>query len=374
MNNEKRVRLALIGCGNNGVGHAEIIGKIDFVDLVAAADPVPEALEAIRKDIPSIRCYDDYESMFAANDLDAVIIATPHCYHYEQTMAAFRNNCHVLLEKPMAIREEHCREMVETAKEKKSIFQVGFECRWSALYKRVKEIVDSGEIGDLLSVSFVHYRSKWVRDWYCRKELAGCMTIIETCHYIDLMRFFSGREVEWVFASAPKANLRTDYNYPDTSFAQLYFNNGLIANIIDSHARSSEIFSKGSLAPDESYAIGEGEYMDPVYGHQFEYSLIGTQGALWVRVLSKQISVLEKVKSLSRPNVPKIVLKRVEDYNKLPLNFLVHETSEQDLKFIESVKTNSPPVFDPEDALKSHLVAFAIEKSEQMHEKVFIKY
>jgi len=375
MHNSKRVKLGLIGCGKNGIGHARVVGKVGFVDLVAAVDPAPEALEVIRKDFPSIRCYDNHESMFAENNLDAVIIATPHCYHYEQTMAAFRNNCHVLLEKPMAIREEHCREMVKTAKEKNLIFQIGFECRWSALYKRVKEIIDSGEIGDLLSISFVHYRSRWVRDWYCRKELAGCMTIIETCHYIDLMRFFSGQEVEWVFASSPKANLRTDYDYPDTSFAQLYFNNGLIASIIDSHARSSERFTKdSSLSLYESYTMEEGEYMDPVYGHQFEYSLIGTQGALWVRMFSKQISVLGKVESFSRPEVPEIVLKRVEDYNKLSLRFLVHETSEQDMKFLESVKTNSAPVFDPEDTLKSHLVAFAIERSEQIHEKVFIKY
>ena len=132
------------------------------------------------------------------------------------------------------------------------------------------------------------------------------MPTIETCHYIDLMRFFSGQEVEWVFASSPKANLRTDYDYPDTSFAQLCFDNGLVANVVDSHARSSERFAEGSFSPDESYATEEGEYMDPVYGHQFEYSLIGTQGALWVRMLSKQISVLEKVKSRSEEHTSEL--------------------------------------------------------------------
>ena len=64
--------------------------------------------------------------------------------------------------------------------------------------------------------------------------------------------------------------------------------------------------------------------MNPVYGYQFEYSLIGTKGALWVRMFSKQISVFEKIKSLSRPDIPEIVLKRVEDYSKLPLNLLGH--------------------------------------------------
>jgi len=369
---KKGVKVALIGCGKNGIGHAEFINGLETTEVVAGVDPSEKALEKMKELFPGIKCYDNHEAMFAANKLDAVIISSYHCYHYEQTMAAFRNSCHVLLEKPMAIKKEHCHEMVKTAKEKKLILQIGFECRLSALYKRVKEIVDSGEVGELLSMSYVHYRGKWLRDWYCQRELAGAMATIETCHYIDLMRFFSGEEVEWVFASSPRANLRTEYDYPDSSFAQLYFQSGLVASIIDSHARSSETFAHSHLES-ESYAEGEGEYLDPVYGHQFEYSLVGTSGSLWVRMLSKQISVFEKVVQPGS-SAPQIVLKRVEDYSKLSLKSLIHEHCELDRQFIESVRTNSPAVFEPEDALKSHLVAFAIDESEKMREKVFINY
>ena len=216
---KKGVKVALIGCGNNGTGHAEFINSLESAEVVAGVDPSEKALENMKKLFPGIKCYDNHEAMFAAEELDAVVISSFHNCHYEQTMAAFRNKCHVLLEKPMAIKKEHCYEMVNTAKEKKLVLQIGFECRLSSLYKRIKEIVDSGEIGELLSMSYVHYRSKWLWDWYCRRELAGGMPTIETCHYIDLMRFFSGQEVEWVFASAPRANLRTEYDYPDSSFA-----------------------------------------------------------------------------------------------------------------------------------------------------------
>jgi len=370
---EKKVKVAVIGCGNSGKGHAELINSLKMADIIAAVDPDQEALENMRRLFPTIHCYENYHEMFAHSDLDAVVISSPHCYHYEQTMAALQNNCHVYLEKPMAIREEHCREMVKSAKEKGLILQIGFECRLSLLYKRVKEIIDSGEIGKLLSISFIHYRSRWVRDWCCKKEMAGGMPTIETCHYIDLMRFFSGQEVEWVFASSPRANLQTEYDYPDTSFAQLHFNNGLVANIIDSHARSSETFADPH--PESgSYATTEGAYLDPVYGHQFEYSLVGTSGSLWVRMLSKEISVFEKREQPVDSDTPQIVLKRLENYDRIPLRSLVHEQSELDKKFIQSVRTNSPAVFDPEDALKSHLVAFAIERSEQIHEKVFVNY
>jgi predicted dehydrogenase len=360
------MKIALIGCGNNGRGHLNILKNIEGVEVVAIVDPRIEDLKEAQ--VLNANLYQDHQKMFENEVLDAVFISSPHKFHYEQTMAAFENNCHVMLEKPMALNEKDCRKMEETAKKKGLIFQISFECRKSKLYMRVKEILDSGEIGELLSISYLHHRSTWMNDWYCTREFGGnSMGVIETCHYVDLMRFWSGQDVEWVFASSPKANLRTEYEYPDTTYCQLGFQGGLIANIEESHALSTDCF----METGKPYGTGDGEWLEPVYGHRFEYSIVGSKGALCVRMIAKQISVLEK--NTSRPGKrPQLSLKRVEDYTKLTFNELVHEHVLLDQLFIKSVQNNEAPVFSPEDALKSHLAVFAIERSEESGEKVSI--
>lgn len=369
------VKIAVIGGGNNGQGHAGSFAGMNNVMIAAIVEPGPQKQNELREHFPDTHLYQDYREMFSQETVDAVCVSTPHNCHYEQVMAALENNCHVLLEKPMALKAEHCREIVSLAEQKKLILQVGFECRESKLYQRIKEIIESGEIGALLSMSFIHYRGGWKNDWYRRRESGGnSITIIETCHYIDLMRHWSGKDVEWAFASSPGANFRTDYEYPDTGFCQLGFQDGVLASIIDSHARSADCFLDSRPAADKSYGTMEGEYMDPVYGHQFEYSITGTKGSLWVRMLNKQISVLEKKTSSTNKQRVEITLKRVEDYNKQSLHDLVHNTAQLDRRFIQSIRNGEPPVFSPADALKSHLAAFAIEKSERTGEKVVVQY
>ena len=368
----KELKIAIIGCGNNGAGHAEILGSIEGVGITAIVETNCQRQKELKSKFPDTAMYHDYKEMFSKETLDAVCISTPHNLHYEQVMVAMENGCHILLEKPMALKKEHCREIVDLARQKKLILQVGFECRKSQLYMRIKEIIDSGEIGELLSMSFIHYRGVWMRDWYCKQETGGdSIAIIETCHYVDLMRYWSGKDVEWAFATVPKVNFRTEYEYPDTSFAQLGFDGGMVANIVDSHARSTDCFLNTGLDPSKSYGSGEGEYMDPIYGHQFEYSVVGSRGSLWVRMLNRQISVLTMQASTDGKR-PQIALKRVEDYNKISIHDLVHDSSSLDKQFVRCIRNGEPPVFSPEDALGSHLAVFAIEESEQTGEKVFV--
>jgi predicted dehydrogenase len=219
-------------------------------------------------------------------------------------------------------------------------------------------------------MSFLHYRGSWMKEWYCKKELAGeSIAVIETCHYIDLMRFWSGDEVAWVFATATAHNLRSEYEYPDTSFCQMGFKNGMIANIVDSHAVAADRFKNTETDSGKSYATTEGEFMDPVYGHRFEYTIIGTKGTLLVNMFAKTISVITE-DYVSENGRPQLGLKRVEDYNKQSMHDLVHDHTILDNLFIDSIKNNKPAVFSPEDALKTHQVVFAIEASEKQSKKI----
>ncbi len=366
------LKLGFIGFGNNGYSHAKSFLDNGNVEFTAVTEPSEERLKLARETAPGIHCYNDYREMLEKEKLDAVCVSTPHKFHYEQVMAALEHNCHVLLEKPIALAPGHCREIIETAQRKGVILQVGFECRKSALYVRVKEIIDAGEIGKLSAISFLHYRGKWLKKWYCTEELGGkSMAVIETCHYIDLMRFWSSDDVEWVFATSPRQNLRSEYEYSDTGFCHLGFKNGMVASIVDSHAPACDRFKESSIDSGKSYATGEGEYMDPVYGHRFEYTIIGTTGTLVINMFAKTISVMKEDYKDSDGR-PQVGLKRVEDFSKQSLHDLVHDYRTLDNMFIDCIIHNKPPVFSPEDALKTHEVVFAIEASEKNHQKIVL--
>lgn len=364
-----QIRIGIIGCGNNGCGHARTLAGIPGVHIVAGADPACEQRDRITKILPDITVHDDYQAMLDDESLDAVCISTPHVFHYEQALNAMQHGCHVLLEKPMAIQEDHCRKLVAAAAEHNRILQVGFECRTSKLYSRVKDIVRSGELGELASINFVHYRGMWKRDWYFDKAMAGTIATIETCHYIDLIRFWSEKDVVSAYALAARRNLMQKYGYPDSSYAVLEFEDGLVASITDSHARAAENVSQGSKTT--SYGSQEGGYLNPVFGHQFEYTLVGTKGSLWVRMFAKQISVLGLVET---GNGTELHLKRVEDFSEIPLNELIHYTADEDHHFVHNIRSGSTPDILPEDALRTHLACFAIEESEETGEKVTIAY
>jgi predicted dehydrogenase len=352
------------------MGHAARLAATGRAEIVAGMDVDAGRLQLLEETYPDARTYQDDQALLETEELDAVCVTSIHSAHYAQTVAALEHGCHVMLEKPMAIQERHCREMVRMARQTGLILQVGFECRDSFLYRRVKEIVRAGELGALLSMSYVHYRGRWCgegRNWYCRKESAGNLSVIETCHYIDLMRYWAEDDVEWVFATSPGKSIRTEYDYPDTEFAQLKFRGGVVASLVDSHARSADVLPDRGEGP---YGSAEGSYMDPVYGHQFEYTLVGEKRSIWVRMLAKQISVFQREPSKANG----MALVRIEDFSRQPIHDLVHNTHVEDHAFVANICEGRGPTIDPEDALRTHLVSFAIEQSAATREKVVIRY
>jgi predicted dehydrogenase len=360
-------RVGIIGCGRNGMGHALQFSGMAEAKVVAGMDVSQERIRMLEETYPGARGYDDYQAMLDTENLDMVCISSIHSAHYEQAMAALRAGCHVLLEKPMAIEEAHCRELVRLAEETGLILQVGFECRESWLYRRVKEIIATGELGKLLSMTYTHYRGRFPEPWYRKRATGGSLSVVETCHYIDLMRFWADDDVEWVFATGPGQNMRTEYDYPDTEFVQLKFKGGMVASLTDSHARSADILPD---ANDATYGTMEGSYMDPVFGHQFEYTIIGEKRSLWVRMMSKQISVFER-----QPDKDDgMAMIRIEDYGRQKIGDLVHDSKTEDIAFLENVRSGSQSTITPDDALRTHLVTFAIERSVATEEKVVIEY
>ena len=141
---EKAVRFGLIGCGAWGSQHARAIAKTPGVRFAAVAEPSAQARAAAQTTHPDVTFYSDYRTMLEREKLDVVDLVLPPHLHFEATQAALNAGCHVLLEKPMCLRLDHCDELNALARRKKLHLAIGHEFRLSSLWGRIKEMVDEG--------------------------------------------------------------------------------------------------------------------------------------------------------------------------------------------------------------------------------------
>jgi predicted dehydrogenase len=161
-----RIRIGLIGAGGMGFGDTETALRVKGVELVAAADLYDGRLTRVRevwgKQIFTTR---DYREVLGRNDLDAVIIATPDHWHQQIAIDAMKAGKDVYCEKPVVQRLEEGHAVIETQRQTKRIFQVGSQFVSSILYKKAKELLASGAIGELNMVDSSLWRRGAMSAW-----------------------------------------------------------------------------------------------------------------------------------------------------------------------------------------------------------------
>lgn len=156
------VRYGIIGIGNMGTGHAAALrdGKVARATVVAVADRRPERREWAAKELPGVAVYEDGLAMIAQADLDVVLIATPHYEHPELAQAAFAAGRHVLCEKPAGVYTLQVEAMNAAAKASGKVFSMMFQQRTHPLHQKARDLVTSGELGDMRRISWI------VTDWF----------------------------------------------------------------------------------------------------------------------------------------------------------------------------------------------------------------
>ena len=144
-----RVRLGIVGIGNMGSAHAKTVynGKIDRLQLAAVCDREPTAGEWAAEHLPGIPFFTDSTAMLDSGLIDAVLIATPHFSHPDIAVAAFERGLHVLTEKPAGVYTRQAERMCEAAESSGKVFGIMFNQRTNFLFRKAKEIVQSGGIG-----------------------------------------------------------------------------------------------------------------------------------------------------------------------------------------------------------------------------------
>jgi len=145
-----RIRIGLIGAGGMGFGDTETALRVKGVELVAAADLYDGRLTRVKevfgKNVVTTR---DYREILARSDIDAVIIATPDHWHQQISIEAMKAGKDVYCEKPMVQKLEEGLAVVEAQNQTKRIFQVGSQFVSSIVYKKAKDLLASGIIGQL---------------------------------------------------------------------------------------------------------------------------------------------------------------------------------------------------------------------------------
>ena len=147
----KKLKFGIIGTGWIAESHVIELKKMPDVEIVAGADLIPGKAEAFFKTwgVEGARCYPDHKSMIDNEELDAVCVCTYNKTHKECTVYALEHGIHVLCEKPMSVTTEEAIEMIEAEKKSGKILTIGFQPRMDANMKKIKEIVESGELGKI---------------------------------------------------------------------------------------------------------------------------------------------------------------------------------------------------------------------------------
>ena len=146
-----KVKVGIIGTGWIAEEHARCYKAMPDVELVAAADLVPGKAEKFCKTnkLEGVRCYESGHAMLEAEDLDAVSICTYNCQHAPCAIDALEHGVHVMLEKPFTVTVDEAVEVMRAERKSGKILTIGFQPRMSVNMKRIKQIVDSGELGKI---------------------------------------------------------------------------------------------------------------------------------------------------------------------------------------------------------------------------------
>ncbi len=195
------LKLGIIGAGIACKLHARALHKINDIKVQAIADIVlgKAMFYAVQF---GAKAYDDYRKMVLNEDLDAVIINLPHRLHREATIFCAQRGVHILVEKPMGVSVEDCQAMIEAARKNNVKLMVGHVERFSLPYIKLKQMVQSGELGELVSIvdtrTMYYFRPERPR-WFLDEEMSGGGMFINLgVHSIDRIMWITDSKVKKV--------------------------------------------------------------------------------------------------------------------------------------------------------------------------------
>jgi len=198
----RRLRLAAIGCGGRTETYLGLAARMpEYYEVMGAADPLPHRVEKVRglSRNPAFRSFASDKEILAADKFaDIMVIATQDAYHVTPCVAAMEKGYDILLEKPIATRLDDVLKLERRARELRRKVLVCHVLRYSPFYRTLKQIVDSGALGEIISLNAMegvgawHQGHSFVRGHWSVTAKASPMIIAKSCHDMDIISWLIG--------------------------------------------------------------------------------------------------------------------------------------------------------------------------------------
>jgi len=275
------IGVCLIGAGRAGMIHAlNFKTRVPNAKIVAVADPSEESALSACRQLEISKYYLDYKKALEDDEIDAVVVASPTAYHKEIVVSAANAKKHVLCEKPMAMTEEECDQMIKACDDNKVKLQIAFMRRYDESFIRAKQIAESGEIGDIVMIRSNTRGPSLPQKWMYDIEKSNGPLAEVNSHDIDSMRWFAQSEFKTIFAIG--GNYRSPEALPD--YPDFYDNVVMLAQF--------ENRIQGCI--DGAQGVG--------YGYDARMEILGTKGIIFVgQVHENAIVTCTKEKGMVMP-------------------------------------------------------------------------
>ncbi|GFZ88016.1 oxidoreductase [Paenibacillus marchantiophytorum] len=196
MTTGKPIRIGIIGSGNIGNVHMEVLKKVPEAQITAVTDAYLPLAEARAKEHGIERVYYSTEKLLADPSIDAVVIAVSNEWHAPIAVQALEAGKHVMLEKPMALNLASAKQIVEAERKAGKILMIPHQLRWDTLSMAVKQQAEKGALGHIY-----HAKAGWLRrkgipgwgTWFTQMDKSGGGPLIDLgVHMLDLSLYLMG--------------------------------------------------------------------------------------------------------------------------------------------------------------------------------------
>jgi predicted dehydrogenase len=339
------LRVGVVGLGKMGLLHSGIFNQLESSTLVAVVEREGLTSNLLKVYLPHISVYRDYEEMLKREELDIAAITTPVFLHKPIIEVALEHDCHVFVEKPLALDGDECRSVLHTGGNGKT--QVGYNRRFLETFKMAKGIVDNSSLGELTFLRSRMFETQVLRKekgWRFDRSKSGGGVIIDLgAHVIDLLHYLVGP------LSSVQGMGRSIYsdNVDDYASINLQFVDGLIGSLELSwsirHYRLPETkiamqFENGTLTATEKYI--------EIYSEVDNHPLKRGWSTFYLQDLTAGV----------------------------PINLGGPEYTAEDAQLLECIKNDEEPLCNFREAAKTNFVIDAIYDSINTGETQTIRY
>lgn len=329
--------VGIIGCGWVAQEHIKAFQKDERSQVRALVSRNPASAERCR-DLHNLDCSigSDADEMLKRNDIDIVVVCTPHNTHTQYAVAAAQAQKHILIEKPVAITPHDLGVQLAAVRQSGVKTLVSFVLHWNPLLMTIDRLIEQGVFGNIFMVEVDYLHRIWMttaEKWYASRETSGTAILTAGCHAVDALRWFARSEAKEV--SAYQVRTENPIEYPGTISVNVQFENGAVG-------RTTTTF-------------------DAQMPYRFNICIYGTEATL-------RNDLLYAPKLFPGQN----------DFMKIPCvlpdsgDVTHHPFGGQAAHFLDCIADDTTPFPDLEDAAKTHNVCFAADMSAEQGKAVML--